>query len=793
MTGKTSPRSTTPDVASVTESGNASADNGAVANTGVMGDVTVHHHPQAVPAPVWPVVVGQPPALASAFQPRQGLRDQIVTARHGGADVVLAQGESGEGSAVLGTRVLAGGGGIGKSQLAAWFAHQAAGHGTDLVVWVNAASGDQVVTTYARAAARVGAPGATGADATADAAALLEWLHTTDRTWLVVLDDITDPAHLAGLWPPHCPGGWTLATTRLRDATLASSGRQRVDVDVYTPDESVAYLTGRLTDAGRPHLLDATAADLATALGQLPLALSHATAYMLNQEEGCATYLARYTTSDERLAELMPPGADPDAYGRPVAVALLLTLEAANTAEPAGLARPALALAAVYDPAGHPDTLWTTTAITDYLAAHRTDGAGQPITAGQARKALRLLDRYGLLTHTPTDGARAVRIHALTARAAREAQPDGQEALAKAAADALLAVWPTLDGDTVLAQVLRANTDALHATAPDALWQAEGHSVLFRAATSLGNVGLVTAATDQYRRLADIAAHRSGSDHSSSLIARGNLARWQGMTGDAAGAATSFEALLADFLRVLGPSHPGTLTTRGYLANWQGEAGNAAGAATALKALLPDLLFVLGPYHSGTLATRSDLARWRGMAGDAVGAAKAFKKLLTDRLRLLDPKHPDILVNRGHLAYWRGEAGDAVGAVEAFEELLPDCVEVLGPDHPDTLTTRSYLTRWRGEAGNAAGAAEAFEAFEKLLTDRLRILGPDHPETLTARSNLARWRGEAGNAAGAAEAFDELLTDRLRLLGPDHPHTLITQSDLAYWQSEAGLSGNESS
>ncbi|CAJ64059.1 MULTISPECIES: hypothetical protein [Frankia] len=247
-------------------------------------------------------------------------------------------------------------------------------------------------------------PAPTGADLVADAGALLEWLRTTDRSWLVVLDDLTDPADLAdptrhgGWWPPHRPGGWTLVTTRLRDAALASSGRRQVDVDVYAPGESVAYLTDRLTDAGRPHLLDARAADLAAAVGHLPLALSHAAAYMINQEEGCTAYLVRYAAGGQRLDALMPAGrgAGPDGYDRPVAVTLLLALDAADLVEPVRLARPALALAAVCDPAGHPEAWWATPAVTGYLSAHRTGGDGQPVTADQARKPLRLLHRYGL-------------------------------------------------------------------------------------------------------------------------------------------------------------------------------------------------------------------------------------------------------------------------------------------------------------------------------------------------------------------------------------------------------------
>jgi hypothetical protein len=180
---------------------------------------------------------------------------------------------------------------------------------------------------------------------------------------------------------------------------------------------------------------------------------------MINEEQGCAAYLADYTSGEQRLAELMPAGAD--GYGRSVAVTLLLALGAAEHAEPVGLARPALALAAMCEPAGHPDTLRATDAVTTYLSAYRTTGTGEPVTTAQARKAMRLLHRYGLLTHNPADGARAVRIHALTARAMRESTTDADTAVvAHAVADALLQLWPT-NGDhasTPQVTALRANT-----------------------------------------------------------------------------------------------------------------------------------------------------------------------------------------------------------------------------------------------------------------------------------------------------------------------------------------------
>lgn len=84
----------------------------------------------------------------------------------------------------------------------------------------------------------------------------------------------------------------------------------------------------------------------------------------------------------------------------------------------------------------------------------------------------------------------------------------------------------------------------------------------------------------------------------------------------AAGAAAAFAELLADRVRVQGKDHPDTLIARHNLAHWQGEAGDAAGAAADLAELLADQVRVLGDDHPCTLATRGDLARWRGQTAE---------------------------------------------------------------------------------------------------------------------------------------------------------------------------------
>ncbi|TRO56136.1 tetratricopeptide repeat protein, partial [Streptomyces sp. IB201691-2A2] len=521
----------------------------------------------------WPVVVGTVPVLASAFQPREELRRAVDEARGHGQTVVLASdnptGDQPAPGRHTPVQVMSGGGGVGKSQLAAAYAREATNYGTDLVLWAPASDIQQVLTLYAQAAMLVQAPGRTGRDLEADARAFANWLAVTDRRWLVVLDDITDPDAIEPWWPDSQRGsGWALATTRLKDPRLTGGGRARIDVDVYTPAEATGYLTTRLTHDRKTHLVDDQALALAHALGYLPLALGHAAAYMLRENASCSAYLEKFTDHAARLDQLLPRWADTERYGRHITTTLLLVLDATDHDPHGHLARAALHITSLLDPAGHPAALWHTPALTTYLTQHqptvlpsrtrilrRRTPQPRPVTIDETQGALRLLDRYGLITYdTSADNHRTVRIHALTARASREATPTIDiPALTTAVADALLQVWPDPDQHHVdHSAVLRANTSALSDHTGDHLWYPEGHPVLYRAGNSLLNAGLAASATTYWQALAADGERLLGGEHPDTLTARNNLASsyWQaGRTGQAIGL---LEQVAADRERLLG-------------------------------------------------------------------------------------------------------------------------------------------------------------------------------------------------------------------------------------------------
>ncbi|EST18762.1 NB-ARC domain-containing protein [Streptomyces roseochromogenus] len=164
------------------------------------------------------------PSRALSFQYRAEV-DQLRMAVDSGGTAVLSQ-------------VLTGIGGLGKTQLAADYARTAwDSGGVDVLVWITASSRSAITASYAQAGVEVLA--ADPGDPEQGARAFLAWLEPKTGQkpcrWLVVLDDVADPADMRGWWPPVSPHGRVLVTTRRREAALTGAGRRLVTVGLFTP------------------------------------------------------------------------------------------------------------------------------------------------------------------------------------------------------------------------------------------------------------------------------------------------------------------------------------------------------------------------------------------------------------------------------------------------------------------------------------------------------------------------------------------------------------------------------
>jgi tetratricopeptide repeat protein/NB-ARC domain-containing protein len=675
-------------------------------------------------------------------------------------------------------QVLSGLGGVGKTQLAAMYATRVFAAGKiDLLAWITADSRNRIVDGLAEAAADI--LGSDTSDAERSARRFLSWLASTQKQWLIILDDVANPADLRGLWPPDTRTGATLVTTRRRDATLAE-GRRLVDVGLFTAAEAVAYLQGKLP--GQPvDQLEQLVADL----GYLPLALAHAATFMSNNQLSCPDYRGRLADRRKRLAEVMPEPGDglPDDYRETIAATWSMSIDNANRLRPRGLARPVLELSAMLDANGIPTGVFTSSVALDYLNTWAPSDEAGPADAAAVRDAMHVLRRFSLVSIDSE--AEQLRVHALVQRATREQLTSSQlKRAALTCADALVSLWPRIERDHALSSVLRSCAVALRNNAEDRLWQASAHPILARLGDSLGETGQAPAAADHFRCLARDAATRLGAEHPDTLTAQHRCARWMGQAGGSAGARNILADLLATRMRVSSPTHPDTLFVASDLARWTGWAGEASAARDMLVVLLAKYEQVHGPEHRHTLTIRGELGAWIGYAGEPGRARDIYTSVVAASESYSDRDDPLVLNAKHGLAFWTGQAGDPAAARDQLTEIISQRQRVLGEEHRDTLRSRRDHARWTGEAGDPA---KARTLLNELVPIYERVCGGDHPLVLSARLFLAHNTGQAGDASSARDMLAyQIVPIREAVDGPEHPNTLLARANHARWIGKAG-------
>ena len=715
----------------------------------------------------------------------------------GGSAVLAASGSSAH---------LAASGGTGKTQLAAALAHQLwDSRAVDLLTWVKASSRNAILTGYALTLAELGAADP-GDDLPAAAQRFLAWLSRTERRWLVVLDDLADPADLEGLWPAGTDG--RVVVTARRDGALAAPNRRVAPVPGFSTREALAYLSARLaTDPGQR----TEALDLAHDLDCLPLGLAHATAALLCTGASCRDYRGWYHDRKRRMsAASVPPGgldvtglggpdpsgpdpSGPDSSGPAssgpgldyaalghAGVTWSLAMDLADQIPPADFARPALVLAALLDPAGIPGVVFTSPAACGYLTGH----PAMPAEPAEARDAVHSLARAGLVTINPASTTRTVQVHPAIQAMTRGIVPASELGIAvRCAADALMQSWPADPVPPRLAQALRDCTISLRECSGDLLWTPETHPVLAQAGRSLDSGEISGPGLAYWQEMLETSTRVLGADHIQTFRCRDGLASSYEAAGRLGEAIGVHQQTLAERQRDLGTDHPDTLMSCGHLARAYAAAGRHTEALPMYERVVADREWVLGARHPDTLAARGDLAGGYLAAGRPEQALPVYQQTLADLERGLGPAHPDTLAARAGLAQAYQTVGQLKQAVPMYERTLADREKAQGPDHPDSIGARADLAYAYRTAGRMK---QALPQYERVVADRERVLGSYHPDTMTARGNLANAYLAARRLKDAIPVYERTLADREMAQGADDTDTMTARGNLANAYHSAG-------
>jgi tetratricopeptide (TPR) repeat protein len=705
--------------------------------------------------PSWPIRSGTVPALAHGYIHRLESAPDLGAALPAGGAAALVPDRAASPGPAAGLTPPDWLRSSGKTQLAAAFAESLwQSRGLDLLVWIQATSRASVLSGYAAATAAVTARDqAISCESVADQ--FLNWLDETSRSWLVVLDDLADPAHLDGLWPGG-RNGRVLMTCA--DAAAVPGGVQVLPVGLFRPREAVGYLMGSLSaDPGQRF----GAIDLVSAMGPEPAALSQASAVIASSAMTCHQYRDQFLARRQQLTD--PSGPPPPA----AAVSWTLSFERASQLASGQSIQSPLAMAALLDGQGIPGNVLSAPAAASYLA----DGDAAQNGSDPVRAALAALVQAGLLAVTPATEPPTVRISPVLQAALRAVMPEAMvDQAVQVAADALLQAWPEAEPPGWPASGLRSCTAALQQIAGNRLWADGCHPVLLRAGDSLDRARLTGPAVDHWSDLATTSNQLLGAGHPHTILAGQRLAEAYLADGRTDDAVAWLQRLLDTRAVQLGPDHDEVIGARLRLGHALVAAGQRDRAVSVLGSVLSDCERVHGPAHASTLGARDELAAAYLAAGRHSDAIASYRRALADRERIQGSRHPQTMTTHQGLAAACLSSGQTKEAVSAYKRVVADRERALGPDHLDTIRAQSGL----GAAYQQLGKTVAAErVYEQARAGFERALGPRHPDALRSRAELARVYCQLGRY-GDARVLLRGTVGRLELISaPNDP--LITE------------------
>ncbi|MET0865976.1 MAG: FxSxx-COOH system tetratricopeptide repeat protein [Nakamurella sp.] len=693
-------------------------------------------------SPAAPIHRGLPeiwnvPARNPHFTGRSGLLDEL-------------RGRLDHQDTTLVVQAMYGMGGVGKSQLVIEYAHR---YGTEygLAWWIDAEQPVLIPQQVDRLAQRLGLT----AGAAADSVERLK-AHLAYRSdWLLIFDNAERVEDVAPFRPAS--GGNILVTSRY-PGWGALGGR--LQVDVLDRSETVALLLERLP-ATEPELADRLAAEL----GDLPLAVAQAAAYMEQTGMDPAEYLRHFTS---RRAALIARGDVVDYQGR-VDTAWELSLEKLRSVSPRALEL--MELSAFLAPEPVPLRLFGNHEPLTAQAAGELDGLTDAVGAAVSFSLIRRLPN-GFQLHRLIQAAIRLRM-----------TPADSERAGASAADLLAKAHPGDPNDP-------ANWPDYAMLAPHILAigsYGDRNPGTRRLMLDLVAYLSANAAADSGRRVGtDLLARwrlELGDEHHDTLLLATYLTLalvWLGRAGDARELGGRTLPLAR---RVLGSDHPDTVRLAIFLMMATAWMGDAEGAKQLATDSLERIRRVLPQEHPDGLRLTAYVALALIWAGDrtARSLAKQTMKLATSAL---GPNHPTTLLAATDLCIGLLWESDPNRILELAADTHRRALDTLGNDHLITLgsgAVRAQALVWTGQVEESLVISREFSG---PIENRL---GPDHFISLMASAALASAVAEAADgaaiprqvdagaaAAGTTRPVGQVTYERAaRVLGPDHPITLI--------------------
>ncbi|KAF5418653.1 MAG: Tetratricopeptide (TPR) repeat [Candidatus Methanocomedens sp.] len=569
------------------------------------------------------------------------------------------------------TQAIHGLGGVGKTQLALEYAYRNVAE-YDIVWWVRSEETATLASDYASLAKALDLPEKDAADQKLIIQVVKHRLEQIPK-WLLVFDNAKDRADVNDYLPQGKTGHVLITSRNVNWRGTATP----LDVKVLDHSESVDFLLKR------SGYTDGEAADaLADALGNLPLALEQAGAYMEATGRSLPNYLKMFT---DRKNELWDRAVPPSDYLDTVATTWNIAFDEVMQLSSSGA--DLLNLCAFLAPDDIPVELLNSGV--QYLPESLSAVAGDPLAFDDAVDPLR---RYSLVEIT----AETISVHRLVQAVTRD-RLDGDEwkKWAEAAVRIVNKAFPfdSIDVRTwpVCSRLLpHALAAAEHAEALDIAPDSTGR-LLNQTGVYLKGHAQFAEAKGMHERALAIYEAEYGPDHPDVATNVNNLGLVLQALGDMEGAKKMFERALVICEAEYGPDHPQVAI---YVNNL-GLVLKAIGDMEAAKKMHERALAIYeaeyGPDHPDVATNVSNLGLVLKALGDMEGAKKMFERALAIDESTYGPDHPDVAIDVNNLGFVLEALGDMEGAKKMCERARSIFSEYLGKDHPNTVTVQNNL------------------------------------------------------------------------------------------------------
>ncbi|MFY1637129.1 FxSxx-COOH system tetratricopeptide repeat protein [Solwaraspora sp. WMMB335] len=695
--------------------------------------------------PIWEV-----PQRNATFTGRsellEGLRDRLS------ADV----------TAVM-PQALHGLGGVGKTQIALEYAHRFAVD-YDIVWWISAEQPNVVRGSLAELAERLDLP--TGGDVSERVDTVLDALRIGEpyQRWLLIFDNAGDPAELER-YLPQGPGHTVITT---RDAGW-SRRATTVEVGVFSRAESIALLRRRV-----PALSADQADALAEKLGDLPLVIEQAGAWLAVTGMPVATYTELLDTQLSQVLSANPP----PNYDTPAAATWRLSLDRMRRQLPA--AAKMLEVCAFFAAEPIPISFFYNERFIDVLLP-LDPLLSEPLVQG---RLVQEIGRYALARID--SGQSTIQLHRLVQAVIRGGLPKPEQQANRRHVHEILAGLNPKDPDDTnhwrTYQQLHRHLEAagaLESTVPAVrqlvidmvrfLWKRGDHE----ASQQLGDTAL-----DSWR------AHQGGEpDDITTLSLRLHLANTTRSLARYEEAHAADSDTRTALLERLGAEHPYTIMATSSLAADLRAKGRYVEARDLDEQVLTLSTDYLGQEHYRTTNAMNNLALSVALVGDFPTAAALDEQALEIRRRTLGHRHPVTLSSVAALGRDYRDLGRFIEARDLLSRHLPIAQDELGDAHPLTLRIARTLAVTLRKAGEID---TAYKMTSEVLPKHERKLGKLHPDTLACASNLACDQSAVGEDRLARETAEDVLLRCRSKIGEDHPLFLSGENNLAIFLRRLG-------